>query len=195
MLKLRINKYETKEDINKLYENSKNNDKLKNYVVKQLYKINKKIDMVPIKRNKLTCIILRENKSAKVLQLNRKKSSFHYAEHLYFTYPDSTYNCDNMQSIAVYLEGISTPFSHMNVEKRIETRKYMDLDNTEKEIKVSVIKGLKFDSRILDILTNRRFAEIFTKVTLDKWSLYTFFVCIAGLVLTGICIGVSYYYH
>jgi len=157
-------------------------------------KFNRDIDKVPKKTNRLIALIFREDKGAKVLLVNSKANDFIHNQHLYFLNPESTYITDNGNRIAFYLEGISTPVSHSNIEKMLVKVKYKELDGTINEKQVMKIKGLKYDSRILQIFTDRKFAEVFTKIGIDKWAFYCF---IGLMVLVGIGVAniiVSYYF-
>lgn len=155
----------------------------------------KNVDIVPKKENKLIAIIFRENKSAKIRYIAGNIKDFIVSGHLYFTEPTAIYNCDNGQRIALYLESISTPLSHANVEKVLDKVKYKDIDGTEKEKVITRIKGLKYDSRIIEIFTDRKFAEIFTRVQIDKWAFYTFICLIVLIALSVTGIIISYFYR
>ena len=156
-------------------------------------KFNKETDVVPRKINRLIAMVFREDKSAKIIYVKSDNitKDFIHKGHLYFIEPTAIHNCDNGQRIALYLEGISTPLSHANVEKILQKVNYKDLDGTIKSKVVTKIKGLKYDSRILAIFTDRKFAEVFTKMAIDKWAFYTFIMLIVltGLSVTNIIIS------
>lgn len=162
---------------------------------KEEFKLWKEIDKVPKKENRLIAVVFREDKGAKILLIDRKMNDFVHNKHLYFLNPEATYITDNGNRIAFYLEGVSTPLSHANIEKKQEKRKYKDLDGTIKEKVITVIKGLKYDSGILQIFTDRKFAEVFTKIGIDKWAFY----CFIGLMaIVGLQIGnmiLTYYFR
>jgi hypothetical protein len=157
-------------------------------------KFNSKTDVVPKKINNLIAMVFREDKGAKLLVVNRQANDFVHNGHLYFLNPEATYITDNGNRMAFYLEGVSTPMSHSNIEKQLVKVKYKDLDGTLKEKVVMKIKGLKYDSRILQLFTDRKFAEVFTKIGIDKWAFYTF-ICLMVVIGIGVanCI-VSYWF-
>jgi len=161
---------------------------------------NKRIDKVPKRKSRLLAIIFKEDKGAKFIWVSDKQSinkediEFHHKGHLYFFNPNNIYISDNNNRCVFFLEGISTPLGHNNIEKEIVTKTYTDIDGTKKDVKLIKIKGLKYDSRILDIFTDRKLAEIFTRIQMDKWAFYTFiFLCVLiGLSVANI--GCAYYF-
>lgn len=153
-----------------------------------------KTDKVPKKVNRLIAVIFREDKIAKILMIKSTEKDFVHKSHLYFIDPECIYLTDNGNRIALYLEGVSTPISHNNIEKYIDTVKYTDIDGSEKVAKVVKIKGLKWDSRIIELFTNRKFAEVFTRVEVDKWAFYTFIMLIVMTVLSVVNIVCSVYF-
>jgi len=157
-------------------------------------KFQKGIDKVPKKVNQLIALVFREDKGAKLLLVGKRQNDFIHNQHLYFINPDSTYITDNGNRIAFYLEGVSTPLGHSNIDKELVKVKYKELDGTISEKKIMKIKGLKYDSRILQIFTDRKFAEVFTKIGIDKWAFYCF---IGLMVLVGMGVAnmiISYYF-
>jgi hypothetical protein len=158
------------------------------------YKFNRETDVVPKKVNRVMAIIFKEDKSSKILFVKSSNKNFDFIHngHLYFIEPTSIHNCDNGQRIALYMEGISTPISHANVEKELKTVKYTDLAGNLKTKVIIKIKGLKYDSRILQIFTDRKFAEVFTKVGIDKWAFYTFIALVVLIALSVSNVIVSY---
>lgn len=166
----------------------------KMYADKFERKYNRNIDKVPKQIDRLIALIFREDKGAKFIFVNKKANDFLNNGHLYFINPEATYITDNSNRIAFYLEGVSTPMSHANIEKQLVKIKYTDLDGKEKEKSVMKIKGLKYDSRILALFTDRKFAEVFTRIELDKWAFYTF-ICLMVVIGIGVvnCI-VSYWF-
>jgi hypothetical protein len=72
----------------------------------------------------------------------------------------------------------------------------MDLDGTMKITKINKIKGLKFDSKILDIATDRKLAENFTNIEEKlKFALITLIIVSVTMILTIVCIGIVYYFR
>lgn len=169
-------------------------------ITKELYpdkferKFNKDIDKVPKKVNKLIALVFREDKGAKILYINGKWNDFTHNGHLYFLNPEATYITDNGNRIVFYLEGVSTPMSHSNIEKKLVKIAFKELDGSVSEKLVMKIKGLKYDSRILQIFTDRKFAEVFTKIGIDKWAFYTFIGLMALVGLAVANIIVSFYF-
>lgn len=157
-------------------------------------KFQRRTDVIPKKINKLIAIIFREDKGAKLLLVNSRVNDFVHNGHLYFLNPEATYITDNQDRIAFYLEGISTPMSHSNIEKMLVKVQYKELDGSISEKEVMKIKGLKYDSRILQIFTDRKFAEVFTRIGIDKWAFYTFICLIAVIVLGVVNCIVSFYF-
>lgn len=171
-----------------------NNPKIKreNYDKVHKYKIARATDKVPEYATRLTCLILRENKWCKILYFSGERTSFTFENCLYFLVTPHT--CDNGAKVLIYLEGISLPVSYDNVEKELVQRKYIDLDGKERTSLISVIKGLKWDGKILHLFTNRKFAEIFTRMTPDISPFIIIIVGIATLVMTCVSVFVSYWY-
>lgn len=157
-------------------------------------KFNKETDKVPKKINRLIALIFREDKGAKILILNSKANDFVHNGHLYFLNPEATYITDNGNRVSFYLEGVSTPLSHANIEKKLVTIKFKELDGSISEKKIMKIKGLKYDSRILQIFTDRKFAEVFTRIGIDKFAFYTFICMIAVIVIGVINCILSYWF-
>lgn len=165
--------------------------KRENFNTNKAYKNALRGDKVLEYTNKITVIILRENKWSKILYFSGEKESFTYEKCLYFI--TTPHSCDNGAKLLVYLEGISLPLSYENVQKEQVKRKYLDLDGKTKEVMITVIKGLKWDGKILHIFTNRKFAEIFTKVQPDMLPLLILIIVVSTLIVSCIGIGVTYF--
>lgn len=158
------------------------------------YKISKQIDKVPSRKNRVTCVILRENNSSKILYIPFNLESFIFEKCIYFT--TNSHTCDNNAKLCVYLEGISIPFSCKNIQREQVTRPYRDFFTGEMKTKVvNVIKGLKFDGKILNTFSDRKFAEIFTRPKSSFVEMLLLIVGSATLIVSIVCIGVSYYYR
>ena len=166
--------------------------KKKDFKKPHKFKIAKAIDKVPEYTNRITCIILRENRWSKILYLSGEKTSFTYESCLYFVVTPHT--CDNGAKLLVYLEGVSLPISYENIQKQVVRRKYTTLEGKEKMATITIIKGLKWDGKILHMFTNRKFAEIFTKVSPDIAPIIIVLVGIATLIISCICTGLVYYF-
>lgn len=157
----------------------------------QQYKNTVLIDKVPEYTGRITVIILRENKWSKILYFSGDITDFTYGKCLYFI--TTPHSCDNGAKLLIYLEGISLPVSYENVQKETITKKFIDLDGQEKYSQITVIKGLKWDGKILHIFTNRKFAEIFTKIEPDVLPLLIFIIGTITLIISCIGIGVTYF--
>lgn len=175
-----------------------NNIIKRNYENKFEYKFDRKTNLVPKKNNKLTCIIFSENKSSVFLlrKFDNKNETFRYNKGLYIIDNESIHLTKNGNRICFYLEGISTPIKMSNIERYTDTVEYLDLDGTKKFAQVEKIKGLKYDSKIMDIICDRKLSENFTKIDEKfKYALLTFLFVIINLAMSGICIGISYFYR
>lgn len=182
-LKLRKNKKINQNDYNDINE----------------YHFDKKTDVIPKKTNRLICIIFTEDKQAYILF---RKTNFK-SEIDYFRFKNGKYIIDNESihitannnRMAFYLEGISTPIKMSNIEKEQQTVEYTDLQGHKQKSIIQKIKGLKFDSKILDIFTNRQFAELFTKDPhKHDFQIYLLIIGIVSLVMIGITYGLIYYF-
>jgi len=124
------------------------------------------ITQEPVKAKKgyVLCTIKKENKSSVWLWHSIFKSHFSLDGHTYIPTPDGMYLNEKGIIECTFLEGISTPLSHKNVEK-LEVEKIITdpKTNQEKKIKITTIKGLKYDSKIVDIVTNREMSKNLTR--------------------------------
>lgn len=144
-------------------------------------------------KNCFLAIILRENKGARLRWISyaTNQETFRSNNHTYFSIADGLYLAPNRLMIAIYLEGISTPLSHRNVERETVTRQ-IEKEGELTDVELDVIKGLKFDSKILDVLLNRGLAEEFTEMKPDKTVFVVFMLIVINMILTGIAIGVEF---
>jgi len=148
-------------------------------------------------KNKIMCIILGENKAADMIWVSYSKSMFSYKENTYFLVPEGVYlNASEKDKVivSVYLEGISTPLTHKHIKRKMVKRIIVKEGNKTENVNVSIIDGLKYDSKIIDVLLNRGLAEIFTRIREDKIIYLMFMLIIISMILTIVSIGVSYYY-
>jgi hypothetical protein len=81
------------------------------------------------------------------------------------------------------------------IEKYVDKVDYIDLDGEKRTSQVMKIKGLKFDSKILDIFTDRKLAENFTKITVDKFGIFCLILGIVSVIMIGISYGIIYYFR
>jgi len=136
------------------------------------------------KKHRHLAIILKEGKSAKSRWVNSRNDTFSVDHNTYFIRMDGSYLTDNNIRLSVYVEGVSTPVHHGFIEKEQVKRSFIDWDTQEqKEVKVWKIKGLKFDSGLIDMLLNRKLADEFTKTHMDLPNLLIMILLIAGLVI------------
>ena len=162
------------------------------------YKFDRKTRLIPKKNNKLTAIIFSENKSAIFLlrKFDNRTETFRYNKGLYIIDNESIHLTNNGNRICFYLEGISTPLKMSNIERYTDVVNYVDLDGSIKQANVEKIKGLKYDSKIMDIICDRKLSENFTKIDEKfKYALLTFLFVIVTMVITCINVGISYYFR
>ncbi len=134
---------------------------------------------------KILCIILGEGKDCNFIEIPDIYDSFSFKENTYFVVSDGIY-IHNSIRILLYLEGISTPLHHGYIERTSEIRSYIDrITNEEKTMKIHTIKGLKFDSKLIDLLLNRHLADEFTKQHMDLPNL-----AIVILLIVSIAVGI-----
>lgn len=85
---------------------------------------------------------------------------------------------------SVYLEGISTPLNHSYIEREILTRSIVDFETGEtRDVKVTGIKGLKYDSKLTDMLLNTHLADAFTKQRMDVPNLLIIILLVVVLIV------------
>jgi len=144
-------------------------------------------DVVPPRKNRVLCIVLRENKSTIWKWLSYKQDRFSIDGNTYFREPSGVYLSKNKVLMSVYIEGVSTPIGHNNIDRSLEKKTYIDpLTQKTKTVEVPRINNLKFDSEIIDILLNRHLADEFTRVAVDGRGILTVLILLAVL---GVCIA------
>lgn len=182
LLKL-TDKAELKQEIKKLINNE--------------FAYDKETDKIPTVSKKLVCIMFTEDKGAFFIirSMNEKQDYFKFNHGMYIIDNEAIHITQNGSRIAFYLEGISTPIKMSNIDRQIVEVKYTDLYGNEKTSKVQKIKGLKFDSHILDTFANRTFAEIFTKHAMNSFQIILLILSIIILVEVNIGIAISYFYR
>jgi len=142
---------------------------------------------IPVsKAKRMLAIILKENKSTIWKWVSFKEEMFKVGEHTYFIVPEGAYLSTNRVIVCIYLEGISTPLSHKNVVKHTIKKKIKDATGKIVEVSLTIIKGLKYDSKIIDMLLNRNLADEFTKTHMDLPNLI-----IVILLLVSIIVGIA----
>jgi len=147
------------------------------------------------KGNRVLCVILRENKNALFLWVSLRATKFSVYGNCYFMFPEAVHVTDNNVLTAVYLEGISLPISGSNIERTTEKRKYTDMEGLEHEMEITMIKGLKFDSKVADIVLSRNLIDVLASVRPDKWLFFTFIMLVAVLVTSALGIVASYFFR
>lgn len=167
--KLKVKKTDKKEDAIHFYDE-----------LKHLEFVEPKHD----KKKKILCIILHENGTSTWLWKNKKTYRFSYNKCMYYPIPSGEYKTDNGTICIVFLEGISTPISHGNIDKEFKEVEIVNPTTQAKEKhKVALIKGLKFDGKLIDLLLNRDLFEEFTKKYLDVGGTITAILLIVVAVL------------
>jgi len=146
-------------------------------------------NIVENKVGKLLCIILKEGKGSEWVWLDEHEEKFSVDSNTYFKQDSGTY-INGIQRMLVYLEGISLPIHHGYIQHE-EIKKVTKDKKTGKTKTVTIkkIKGLKFDSKVIDIILNRNLADEFTKTHMDLPNLMIIVIVIAGLLVGIINIG------
>lgn len=158
-------------------------------------KIKTKKDDVNIKGNKKKslCMVLSENKSMFCLWKSNHIDNFSFRKSHYFLTSDATYITPNNIRVYIYLEGISTPLSHKNVET---VMKEVDIEDikTGKSLKrkVSLIKGLKYDSKLIDMLLHKGLFKEFLTNYFDLQGL-VIIICIIVIMVFSVINTVMLY--
>lgn len=167
------------------------------YINRDEFKFDYKTDLVPKRKNRLICIMFSETRGCHFIlrQFNNKKEndSFRFNKGLYIIDNEGIHITSNGRRISFYLEGISTPIKMSNIEYEEVNRPYVDIYGKEhKNNLVKIIKGLKFDAKILDTFANRKFAELFTRQPIKGLEFVLLILGIVAIVMIGINYIVSY---
>jgi len=138
------------------------------------------------KKNRLLAIILKKNSGIKWIWLKPNIKGFSVDENYYYIDRDGIYISDNHVACSVYIEGVSLPVGHENLEKETKTISYIEsLTGKQRKRKVTKIKGLKFDSELLNMLVNEDLADDFIKTKVDMPNIILI-VLVLGALVTGI---------
>lgn len=138
------------------------------------------------KAHRLLAIILKKNSGTKFLWIKPDLKGFTKDKNYYYINKDGVYITDNNTSVSVYIEGVSLPIGHCNLETETKTVEYTEtLTGKKKTRKITVIKTLKFDSELLDMLLNEDLASDFIKNKLDMPNLIIILM-LAGSVILNI---------
>ena len=163
-------------------------DKVKGIEIEKL--TNK--EFIKTKTGKILCIILHEGKGSTWYWLPDNQERFSINENTYFKVDNGTYLKDTIRFM-LFLEGISIPINHGYIEKEEIEKTIHDNDtNTDKTIKINKIKGLNFDSKVIDILLNRHLADEFTKTHMDLPNLVIIILLVATLITSIVSIAVEF---
>lgn len=139
---------------------------------------------IKVKKKNILAIILMEGKGCDFIWLGQDQERISYSGNTYFKQDQGTYIYGKKRMrVAVYLEGISVPMHHAYIEREKVQRTIINRD-TGKEEKVTVnqIKGLKFDSAVIDMLLNRHLADEFTKNHMDLPNLILIILMVLALI-------------
>ena len=145
------------------------------------------------KKGKILCLVLKENKSCVFTYVKTSKGRFAVDKNTYFIEPSGTYEKSSSGHVAVYLEGISLPIHHGYITRETITKTIMNLDGQKETHKLTKIKGLKYDSDLIDTVLNRKLADEFTKVHLDMPNLILAVMLIATVIIGVVNIGLQFY--
>jgi hypothetical protein len=152
---------------NKVIKNSKT------VVLKQLEK----------QKYNILCIILKEGKGSSWLWINDAFERFSYEENTYFKVDSGTYHKGSLR-LFIYLEGVSLPMHHGYIKREKITKQIKDRNTGKlKDVIITKIKGLKFDSKVIDVLLNRNLADEFTKVHMDLPNLAIVILLVLNLIV------------
>lgn len=157
-------------------------------------KIKKKyLTKVKVKKGHILCIILHEGKGSTWYQLDEIYDRFSVNENTYFKVDDGTYQKDHRTRFMIYLEGISLPIHHGYIQREEVYKEIINPDTKEKKLfRIFKIKGLNFDSKVIDILLNRHLADEFTKNHLDLPNLVLLILVVVTLIVSVIGVGVQF---
>lgn len=170
--------------------------KREDYTERTAYYFDKNTDIVPKKKNRLIIIMFNDSKGCSIIlrKFHNKLELdfFKYRNGMYIIDNESIHITNNGCRVAFYMEGISTPIKMSNIERVTETIDYVDLYGNKQKSTIEKIKGLKFDSKILDTFANRKFAELFTKQTMDNFQFFILIIGLITMVVSVIACIVSY---
>lgn len=134
----------------------------------------------------ILCLILKEGKGSSWVWVNDSFERFSFNDNTYFKQDEGTYQKDNLRFL-IFLEGISMPMHHGYIERETIKKLFTDKNTgKEKSIDITKIKGLKYDSKAIDMLLNRHLADEFTKQHMDLPNLAIIVLLILNLIISGI---------
>ncbi len=164
---------------------------------------NPKNNPIKDKAGKILCVIQRQSRKAILSWQNSKNDRFSVGGHTYFIDPNGCYVDDRGFIVAVYLEGASLPVHHGCLEyETLKARTIQKPDPFTGEMvdfnipERTIIKTVKYDSGLIDLLLGRNLADVFTRVHLDLPNLVltillfgTLITSIIGVVMTYLMNG------
>lgn len=161
------------------------------------YKFDKNTSIIPKRKDRLICIIFSEDKGASFIirKINNKTNYFRFKQGMYIIDNEGIHITKNGTRLCFYLEGVSTPIKTSNIEKYTTTIEYVDLYGNLGKSTIQKIKGLKFDSKILDTFCDERFAQNFTKTSIDHFQLMILIFSIITLVVSVVACCLIYFYR
>ena len=139
-------------------------------------------------RNCKLCIVLSEGKGSKWYWIPDGQDKFSVDKNTYFIIDDGVYIYNGIR-VLIYMEGISTPISHSLIDREEITKEITDSKGKKRKIKIQKIKGLKFDSKLIDMLLNRNLADEFTKEHMDLPNLVLLILLVVTVAVGFINIG------
>lgn len=142
-------------------------------------------EVIPLGKNKILAIILKQSKNTVWRWVNRDVDRFRVDGNTYFNDSSGIYLSTNNILVCVYLEGVALPIHHGQLTVNEQLKSYKDpLSGKEEFIKINTINNLKFDTRVIDMLLNRGLSDEFTKTTIDSKGIATLLLLVGIFVLT-----------
>ena len=165
-------------------------------------KINRNVGKNPVKKVQgscLLCVILRENKNAIFSWQSTSEQDFSIRKNTYFIDSKGGYVDNRGFVTSVYLEGCSLPVHHGCLSyKNVEEKKIIKPDPFTGKMRNhtipahTVIESVKYDSGLIDLLLNRKLADVFTRVHLDLPNLLLTILLVATLAASVIGVVVEF---
>ncbi len=144
---------------------------------------------VKFRYGSILCVILKESKGSTWIWIKDSTERFSNDDHTYFPRSEGTYLKGGVRFL-IFMEGVSTPMHHGYIERETEEREFTDNDTGKtKKVKVEKIKGLKFDSKLIDMLLNRNLADQFTSNHIDLPNLLIIVLLIVNVAFGVVNIG------
>lgn len=148
-------------------------------------KVKRGVVRIKRKNKKILSIILLEGKGCRFVWLTDSQDVFTYNGNTYFKQDTGTY-LHGVVRVMVYMEGVSLPIHHSYLEREQVIKSIFNRDTGKtEEFAVNQIKGLKFDSAVIDMLLNRHLADEFTRNHMDLPNMILLLL-ILGTFIVGI---------